>query len=1021
MRALRDGGLVAPTDHNPQPSSSKRPSSHNPKAASISTISSSSAAHTFVPISSLGPPSPSSNAYVTKLRRTNAVHHPPALAAASNLSASASAPAQPQPDQVRSELDFSQSFPSIDELEAAFPSVPSAISATASNAFIPSSNTPRSSRSQSAASATRFAYQPSSSSSSPAFDHAVALPSTSRPSSSGANIALSTTSASSPSNPTNGARIHKPELPRSQILIPKHMKQLLDSTFKVLILDVRTRADFDCRHLRSGAGDPIICVVTSATIENALSVLFRNRNKFDNVPGGPIARLIRAIYDDESPHKRLKVAPYVLQGGLTAWEEEFKQDGVVGTEIVSPNSTTASAQPKPRMPPPEVPRHTKPPLPSSTNPDLTIMAPDRVGPAVSIQRPSPDPSSASRPASMPPPAIPSMSPPVIPPPITNTMPFGTGSAVLPSQVQAQPLANGHMYSQRSAQQSRESNGSHVPESPTRSIRRKPTDIARPPSAGPMSAYRRSIADVHLSSPTSPGSPIQYPTPIRAFSPNAYHNPSQSTSSLASNSTIGDNVQAPPVASLNNSPLARRRSDYIEQSQPLPAYAGGSSNAGPAGPGAASSSRAAIDYPQLAFPHLIRPPPPAAAPLQRQDQRPLGPQMTGQNSGNATGGAQPPKPPLIASDYPVSSWSDMQVATSGLKNLGNTCYMNSTVQCLSATIPFARFFTEGRWKGAVNAINPLGTKGQLAGAFAKLLHEMWHGELPYRSPHAFRTSVCVFSKQFANSDQHDSQEFLSTLMDGLHEDLNRILTKPVVPMVTPAREAELETLPTQIAGEQEWQIYQMRNDSIVVDYFQGQFRNRVTCQTCYKTSTTYNSFMYLSLPIPTGRTVSLKECLDHFTREETLDKDNAWNCPNCKCPRKATTQMTISRLPPVLLIHLKRFSVKGPFTDKLETVVDFPTRGLDLTNYMPPPLPPSVARPARPGPPLRADDPRMQVPPYRYDLYGVTNHYGTLTGGHYTAFIASRGGWLHCDDSRITEANPNQLTSRAYVLFYRRSM
>jgi len=63
---------------------------------------------------------------------------------------------------------------------------------------------------------------------------------------------------------------------------------------------------------------------------------------------------------------------------------------------------------------------------------------------------------------------------------------------------------------------------------------------------------------------------------------------------------------------------------------------------------------------------------------------------------------------------------------------------------------------------------------------------------------------------------------------------------------------------------------------------------------------------------------------------------------------------------------------------------------------------------------------LQIPPYRYDLYGVTNHFGSLSSGHYTAFIASRGGWLYCDDSRVTQANAKEVVGKpAYVLYYKR--
>lgn len=96
------------------------------------------------------------------------------------------------------------------------------------------------------------------------------------------------------------------------------------------------------------------------------------------------------------------------------------------------------------------------------------------------------------------------------------------------------------------------------------------------------------------------------------------------------------------------------------------------------------------------------------------------------------------------------------------------------------------------------------------------------------------TVCTYAKQFSGSEQHDSQEFLSVLLDGLHEDLNRVLHKPTIDL-TPEREAELEKLPTQLASEQQWQIYRMRDDSLVVDFFQGQYRSRLECLTCHKVS------------------------------------------------------------------------------------------------------------------------------------------------------------------------------------------
>jgi ubiquitin carboxyl-terminal hydrolase 8 len=138
-----------------------------------------------------------------------------------------------------------------------------------------------------------------------------------------------------------------------------------------------------------------------------------------------------------------------------------------------------------------------------------------------------------------------------------------------------------------------------------------------------------------------------------------------------------------------------------------------------------------------------------------------------------------------------------------------------------------------------------------------------------------------------------------------------------------------------------------------------------------------------------------------------------NCPRCKVPRRATKTLTIARLPPVLLIQLKRFTTQnGLFWDKSETPVIFPVKGLDLTRYIP----------YRQATGLEdVDDPRTQIGPFKYDLYGVSNHMGSLSNGHCestrkiglkvwadgrvdTAYVKSSKGWQFCEDSKVTKAH-----------------
>uniref|UniRef100_A0A2N9H608 Ubiquitin carboxyl-terminal hydrolase n=1 Tax=Fagus sylvatica TaxID=28930 RepID=A0A2N9H608_FAGSY len=188
---------------------------------------------------------------------------------------------------------------------------------------------------------------------------------------------------------------------------------------------------------------------------------------------------------------------------------------------------------------------------------------------------------------------------------------------------------------------------------------------------------------------------------------------------------------------------------------------------------------------------------------------------------------------------------------GLQNLGNTCFMNSAIQCLVHTPKLVDYFL-GDYRKEMNFDNPLGMKGELALAFGDLLRKLWAPGARPVAPRMFKSKLANFAPQFSGYNQHDSQEFLAFLLDGLHEDLNRVKCKPYI-------EAKgLEGSPDEEAAEEYWKNHLTRNDSIIVDACQGQYRSTLICPLCKKVSVTFDPFMYLSLPLPstTMRTMML---------------------------------------------------------------------------------------------------------------------------------------------------------------------
>uniref|UniRef100_A0A8C1D5I7 ubiquitinyl hydrolase 1 n=1 Tax=Cyprinus carpio carpio TaxID=630221 RepID=A0A8C1D5I7_CYPCA len=180
---------------------------------------------------------------------------------------------------------------------------------------------------------------------------------------------------------------------------------------------------------------------------------------------------------------------------------------------------------------------------------------------------------------------------------------------------------------------------------------------------------------------------------------------------------------------------------------------------------------------------------------------------------------------------------------GLVNLGNTCFMNSVIQSLSNTRELRDYFHDRGFESEINCNNPLGTGGRLAISFAVLLRALWKGTHHAFQPSKLKAIVASKASQFTGYAQHDAQEFMAFLLDGLHEDLNRIQNKPYTETV------DSDGRQDEFVAEEAWQRHKMRNDSFIVDLFQGQYKSKLVCPVCSKVSITFDPFLYLPVPLP----------------------------------------------------------------------------------------------------------------------------------------------------------------------------
>lgn len=333
---------------------------------------------------------------------------------------------------------------------------------------------------------------------------------------------------------------------------------------------------------------------------------------------------------------------------------------------------------------------------------------------------------------------------------------------------------------------------------------------------------------------------------------------------------------------------------------------------------------------------------------------------------------------------------------GLVNLGNKCFLNSILQCLSNTLKLTDYFLSNKYlEDDPDNHNKKKEEYYLILSYVNLLTNIWETNQLIK-PKSFVENISKVVKKYFTLQQQDSHECLLYILDILHNGLSYEIEVNIKGNIKNRTDELMKS------SLETWKLFYEKKYSYIVDIFNGMYYNKITCDNCGSNENVFEPYNTLSIDIPNEpNTVELKTCLDSAFK--STEKIQSWMCSKCS-KNGCSKESKLWSVPNYVIIHLKRFdhSGNGQQGSKVFTPITFPIEDLNLTEYVSP----------------DKNDPNN----YIYSLYAVNYHSGNVSGGHYWSCCRNLdNNWYLFNDGHVSKFKNTKdlLTKDAYILFYYR--